>query len=637
MGTSWRAVLLGTVLVGAISLICPWGFLVVKGSQLASNAMPLIAVLFLLILVGVVVPVLKWLGLGFSRAELTTVYVMMLVGSVVVVTGLTGSLLPVITGVIYYATPENNWDALFVPHLHPWLVPQNAEAVRLFYEGLPRGMAIPWDAWFLPLATWIPFILVFYWVTLCTGVLLRGQWVENERLIYPLTRLPQAMIEDVEAPGRLWGWLLRNRLLWLGFAIPLLVDSWNSLHNYHEAFQPLLLNGYISLLNGQVVVPVRLNFPVLGLCYLMSTTVSFSIWFFFLIGVAQEWAFARLGIQLGQSDIWNSGSSSPLLLHQEAGAMAALVCFVVWTARGHLKKQWGQARRGEAGEGEILSPRLAVWGFIGGLVLMVAWLSLTGLDFYAALLLVVGSLAVYVGLSRIVCEAGLPSCQTPMVPQAFITRGFGPATLGLHNMTGLGLSTVWIGETAASMMNAVVHTLKMTSGAGRADRRLPWALLLAVLVGTAGSIWFTLHLGYTYGGINLDGWYFEGLPKWPFDYMASVYNSPERTFFPRLLATSAGGLLMTLLLVLRQRLVWWPLHPLGFPIAMTYTITHYGWLSILLAWAFKGVILRYGGVRAYRMLTPLFLGLALGEFFTASMWVFIDGALGVQGNTIFNF
>jgi hypothetical protein len=64
---------------------------------------------------------------------------------------------------------------------------------------------------------------------------------------------------------------------------------------------------------------------------------------------------------------------------------------------------------------------------------------------------------------------------------------------------------------------------------------------------------------------------------------------------------------------------------------------YYGWLSIFLAWAFKGVILRYGGVRVYRRLLPFFLGLALGEFFTACLWVFIDGAFGVEGNTIFNF
>jgi hypothetical protein len=42
-------------------------------------------------------------------------------------------------------------------------------------------------------------------------------------------------------------------------------------------------------------------------------------------------------------------------------------------------------------------------------------------------------------------------------------------------------------------------------------------------------------------------------------------------------------------------------------------------------------------VRLYRVLLPFFLGLTLGEFTTASLWVFIDGWSGVQGNVIFNF
>jgi len=54
-----------------------------------------------------------------------------------------------------------------------------------------------------------------------------------------------------------------------------------------------------------------------------------------------------------------------------------------------------------------------------------------------------------------------------MVPQSFITRGFGPEVLGLKNMTGLGLGTVWIGETSANMMNAVVHN----PGRRRAEAR----------------------------------------------------------------------------------------------------------------------------------------------------------------------
>jgi len=639
-GVSWRAALTGALLVGAISIISPWAILMVKGSQLTSNAIPIIAVLFFFLLTILVVPVFKFLKrhLAFSRTELITVYAMMLVGSVVVTTGFTGSFLSVITGAQYYATTENEWADLFLPYIHPWLAPTDSEAVRLFYEGLPRGMPIPWTAWQKPLIAWISFILVFYWVILCLGVLLRGQWVENERLVFPLTRLPLAMTGDADAEDSLVSHLYKNRLMWLGFAIPLFLHSWNSLNFYHDAFQKIALNGSIILLQGMVSMPIRLNLPVLGLAYLMPLNVAFSIWFFFLTNMVEKLIFARIGLQIsGGGDIWTSGGATPALAHQQAGGLFVLALFVLWTARGHFRRLWRLAARGEKAPGEILSPRLAILGLLAGTLLMIAWLSLTGLSLHVTVLLVLGALIVFIGLSRIVCEAGLPGCQTPMVPQAFITRGFGPEILGLKNMTGLGFSTVWIGETAANMMNAVIHSLKLTSTEDRPSRRLPWVIFLAIAVGLVGSVWFTMEMAYAYGGINLHSWYYGGAPQWPFRYMASVYNLPESSLETRFTFTIGGGAVMALLLFLRQRFVWWPLHPLGFPIASTYTIVYYGWFAIFLAWLFKATILRYGGVRLYRTMIPFFLGLTLGEFFTASMWIFIDGMYDVQGNMIFNF
>ena len=636
---TWRSVLTGTLLVGVISVMSPWAVMMVKGSQLTSNAIPIIAVFLLAVLVGVVMPLLKMLGryFAYTRAELITVYVMMLVGSVVVTTGFTGSLLSVVTGAQYYATPENNWSDLFLPSINEWLVPTSAQAIRLFYEGLPRGMSVPWWAWARPLTAWMSFILVFYWVIFCIAVLLRGQWVDNERLVFPLTRLPLALLEDADDQESRVNWLLKNRLMWLAFAIPLVMHSWNSLGNYHDAFTRIPLNGSVTMMQGLVGIPFRLNLPILGLAYLMPVSVAFSIWFFFLFGRLQMLIFTRLGVQIGTGDIWNSGGQPSWLLHQEAGGMVALVVFVLWTARGHLKKLWRQALRREPGDGrEALSPAVAFLGLAAGSAFLLFWLTRTGLSFYVAFLLLFGALGVFIALSRIVCEAGIPGCQTPMVPQAFITRGFGPEVLGLKNMTGLGFSTVWIGETAANMMNAVVHSLKLTSTETQVDRRLKWAILLAIVVGLAGSIWFTMRLAYTYGGINLNSWYFVGLPQWPFNYMASVFNAPE-PFAPRLFYTAVGGLFMGALLLLRHHFVWWPLHPIGFPIANTYTIVSYGWFSIFLAWLLKTTILRYGGVPVYRLLLPFFLGLVLGEFTTACLWVFIDGYYGVENNMIFNF
>lgn len=268
---------------------------------------------------------------------------------------------------------------------------------------------------------------------------------------------------------------------------------------------------------------------------------------------------------------------------------------------------------------------------------MLAWLISTGLDVYVAILLVIGALVVFIGLARITCEAGLPSIQTPMVPQAFMIRGFGPQVLGLQNMTGLGLSTVWLGDTAANMMNSVMHSLRLSSGQERHLRHLPWALLLALVVALVGSIWYTMSLAYAHGGINLHGWYFRGVVRWPFNHMASLANAPEASFAPRLTFITLGAGVMGALLYLRQRFLAWPLHPIGFPVSNTHPIITFGWLSILLAWLCKAAILRYGGVRLYRTMRPFFLGLALGEFSASALWVFIDGAFGVEGNMIFVF
>ncbi|MGB1893498.1 MAG: DUF6785 family protein, partial [Candidatus Latescibacterota bacterium] len=416
------------------------------------------------------------------------------------------------------------------------------------------------------------------------------------------------------------------------------LHSWNSLNFYHDAFQRIALNGQIVLIPGALALPYRFNLPIMGLAYLMPLNVAFSIWFFFLLGTLQSWGFARIGIAIkGGGDIWTSGGAHTALSHQMAGGFFALALFVLWTARPHIRRLWELAKRGDNDEREILSPRLAFAGLIGSALFMVGWLSTTGLDVPIALLLVLGAILTFVALSRIVCEAGIPGAQMPMAPQAFITRGFGPEGLGLGNMTGLGYSTVWLGETAANMMNAVMHSLKLVSGKEGPSRRLPWAIFLAIIVGLIGSVWVTMEMAYTYGGINLHNWYYNGAPRWPFNYMTSVYNMPDADVATRFGFTGGGAAFMLALLYLRQRFLWWPLHPIGFPIANTFTIMSYGWLAIFMAWMFKATILRYGGVRLYRLMVPFFLGLALGEFSTAVLWVFIDGAFGVQGNMIFNF
>ena len=141
--------------------------------------------------------------LALERQELVVVYVMGIVGCSIPTMGLTEYLLPIISGGLYYASPENEWAQLIHPYIKPWLVPQDADAVKFFYEGPPRGYALPWHAWLVPLLTWIPLIITIYFSMIFIMVILRRQWIERERLTFPLVQVPLAMLEDGEKTSSL--------------------------------------------------------------------------------------------------------------------------------------------------------------------------------------------------------------------------------------------------------------------------------------------------------------------------------------------------------------------------------------------------------------------------------------------------
>ena len=58
------------------------------------------------------------------------------------------------------------------------------------------------------------------------------------------------------------------------------------------------------------------------------------------------------------------------------------------------------------------------------------------------------------------------------------------------------------------------------------------------------------------------------------------------------------------------------------------------WPSIFVAWILKAIILKYGGPLLYTRLRPFFLGLVLGAFGTAGIWLIIDLCTGMTGNRL---
>ena len=143
----------------------------------------------------------------------------------------------------------------------------------------------------------------------------------------------------------------------------------------------------------------------------------------------------------------------------------------------------------------------------------------------------------------------------------------------------------------------------------------------------------TLYLVYEHGAINLSSFYFNNVAQYPYNFMSKNVQTPMGPSPGMWGHTWVGAAIMGALMWLQYRFVWWPFHPLGFPISCVFGTM---WFSVFVAWAIKGAVLKYGGLALFERLKPMFLGLILGEAVVAGFWVVVDYYTGMQGGRLGN-
>ena len=97
------------------------------------NTIGVIFLIFWLVVVALALRLLHPL-LRLSPANFALVYAALMVAVVLPSMGFGGYFIPLIAGVFYYATPENNWSDLLWPHIPHWAVPRDLEAIRQLFE-----------------------------------------------------------------------------------------------------------------------------------------------------------------------------------------------------------------------------------------------------------------------------------------------------------------------------------------------------------------------------------------------------------------------------------------------------------------------------------------------------------------------
>lgn len=644
-----RVVSIALLGVVPLTLFVQWSDMVVGGTMVAGPFPPLAACLEWGVLFGVNALVAR-VGrreAPLTRPELLVVLAVWLAANMVAGRGMLHPLLTSLVGSTYYARGAAVTTAL-AQNVPDWLAVKDKAAVSHFFEGY--GAAVPWQFWLRPLATWSLFLLPFLVANVCLCALFERVWVQNERLAFPLVALPLEALRPASSGAE--GPALR-RMVAFGMAFPLLLHGFGVAHAYLPDIPCVpFFNDVSTLVNDTPwtsLRPLYVNlYPLLiGLTFLAPTDVTFSVWFFLALNKVEQLITAAAG--------WNDGATGgvrampPYIEEQSAGAFLVLAALLVWNARGHLRRIAFSGRRqekaGSTQEGEEAAGanRVFLAGFLLGVGGVLVWCVATGLPFWFSTAFFGFYFAVALVLSRLMAEGGVTWILAPILPDKLILSLTGTGSLTPVALTRLTLHVQHLRDTRQMLAPALFQTGKIRDATGFPQGKFYLLLLasviLALVVGTPAA----LTQFYQHGALSLtpnsDGLMMTAnvVPTTAVGQLSSRLLSPIRPT-----PGSAFGLLVGMgvtlaLSVARIRFPGWPLHPLGYALTGTLQVGYANKMlfSIFLGWAFKTLILRFGGSRGFRMMRGVALGLILGDLLMGGLLKLLDALLGPGGYAIF--
>lgn len=626
-GVTWRAVLLGLVL---IPVNVYWVTVVeVRWYTLDGCELPLfvtpVFMLFCLVLLNLALG--RWRPeWKFSQGELLSTYVMVVISCTIAGHDMWQNFFGAVSHPFWFATPENAWREVFFQHIPLWLAVRNKDILTGFYQGNQPLTVEVWKAWAVPLMVWGAMMMVTVVMMVCLNVIIRRQWTENERLTFPIVQLPLALTEHAGVA------LLRNGTMWAGFSLAFAIGLIAGLHQIYPAlpYINVKLNDMHQYLRGRpwdFMGQCTISwYPfMIGLAYFLPLDLGFSCWFFYVVRLLQQIVGGLLG--------GDTGRFFPRLPEQGAGGWLALAFIALWGARDYLRDIGRQIVHGTR-EPEPVTYRTAVVGFVLGMVYLVWWCGKLGVGAPLALAFWVIFFLLSLAMTRVRAELGAPHEIYFVNPRRILMTFVGTAGLRPEEITWLSVS-YWFNRCyRCHPMPPQLEAFKMAEGDRMNARRLFWVVILASLLALLASNWANLRVCYDAGAAakcrGFKAWVgwesYNDLRRWlevpvqP-DYRGSLWL--------------AGAFAATVFCnSMRRRFLWWPFHPAGYPLAVSFAMDYFWW-AVFIAWLIKAAVLKWGGMKAYRRGIPFALGLILGDYVIGSIWAIIGPACGIPTYKIF--
>ncbi len=567
--------------------------------------------------------------------------------------------------------PNQNLNAFF---LGLWHTPQQQAAMAAlpWHERvLTVARAVPWSVYRVPLLSWGLLFGCLFFFLMCLAEWLRRKWVSRENLPFPLVEAADYVIRhdyrletagDLAAPEPRNGRC--NRLFLIGCALGFLLLFFQGLGHYGFVNNPGLLRFDFSKNIFEVAGGGLKNFPatifvispvVVGIVFLLSLEVGFSIWFSYLLYALAVWVVRSADPGLTDSN-WTGFGGGKLFPFPMEQMLGACLCFALY----HWWKVLGQRERGRLGPSDpYLPPALTRWGLVSLplLIGLMFWdLGLTSVPMM--LLFSLAVLAITIAMARVRAETGLPGQQAIYEFTKF------PIILGMTGAMGAKayaafMNLVFLPTTM--LFRTLPQQLENMELARR--HRIPFrtlalgsltTVLLTLPVAAVSFLLFSYFMGGDfYGFLTLPPQTTPsavGIATTPL-WVGHFLGEPGLDRFTdvnwyRITAIAVGFAVVGILLLVRQRYMRFPLHPVGYLVLLLSIYYSWAdpyvrvpaeepldssviWGSALVAWLIKRLVVKFGGMNVYKQAKPLFVGLIVGSVAAVFLWNMADLAFSL--------
>lgn len=701
---NWRSILLGLIGVVLICGLTPYNDYVIANTYLVGNFLSIGLVLFFFLFCTLFNSLL-WRMMpqkAMSGAELSVAMGMALVSCGLPSSGLMRYLPAQLVGM--YNQAGSNTEAVVVlrqAKLPSWMLPSfgytfesdetadgaplpgqwkaptkpvstdprvlaNDPIISYFFRNIPQQQvapgfwgsvkATPWAQWMRPAITWGLFTAAFFGAILAMMVIVRHQWVENERLPFPLASIYASLVESPEA-GRMLNPLFRSPGFWISFGVVFVLHSINVLAAYHPGIFPKIPLRYdlLSLFADPPMSAMHWSiktstvyFCIVGITYFLQSSVAFSLWFMFVMVQVMRVILSSFNAEL----------TVEMETDQLFGALIPFTLMTVWIGRAHwamvLRQMVRGFREGET-RGRYMSYPFAGWMLLACMVVMCLWLMAAGMTLLNAIGLIVMMLTLCLVLARVVAETGLVFVQIAVpthhpwivaLQSGLLRQVADPASMVPSLYLVTSVSKIYSSDMREMMPVFASHALRLSdyydSSTSTAKPRksygLTGVLVMALVIGFVIAGASTLLVEYKYGSTlsktpvtPVNDYAINTVPRSMVGLVTQMRdNGGPPVAHNRYAHMALGAGITTALAVLRLRYLAWPLHPVGFLLCYSFPIV-FCWFSIFLGWLLKALIVKFGGSSLYRQAKPWFMGMIVGEASVAAFWMIVSLILAALG------